>query len=80
MEGSGSTFMHLLEAEYLPETPVEIIGPGTPAEVDAVMYSRNGVEYRITFWDDKMRRTEWVNAREIRPMPIREPAGFKPRR
>jgi len=72
--------MHLLEAEYLPETPVEIIHPGTPAEVDAVMYSRNGVEYRITFWDGAQRRVEWVNRSEIKPLPAREQAGFKPRR
>ena len=68
--------MHNIPVEFLPGDLVEIEMPGVPAEVDAVMSGKNGVEYRVVFWDDKQRRVEWVYGREIKPARQQGSCGF----
>lgn len=44
---------------------VNVTEAGIRAKIDAVMDSIDGVQYRICFWSDGVRRIEWVYASEI---------------
>ncbi|KVU48213.1 hypothetical protein WK69_10925 [Burkholderia ubonensis] len=51
---------------------VNIVEAGIRARIDAVMDSFDGIQYRVCFWADSCRRTEWVYANEIESLH-REP-------
>lgn len=45
---------------------VEVVGTSLTARVTAIILEESGMQYRITYWHENSRRTEWVNLEEIR--------------
>lgn len=37
--------------------------------VDGLLVASNGLEYRIVYWNDGVRKSEWMYPREITPCP-----------
>lgn len=57
-----------IDFAYAPEDAVVIKELNCPAMVEAVSCGLGrGKEYRISFWSDGKRNTEWVNEQEIGP-------------
>ncbi len=46
---------------------VKIKACSVDAVVEAILFSMDGVQYRIGYWHDSIRRVEWVFASEIQP-------------
>lgn len=51
------------------ETEVEIGPEGAhiTARVMSVMIDEDGVSYKVVWWDDNNRKTEWLRSFELRP-------------
>jgi hypothetical protein len=53
---------------------VTLSEPGIKAIVTQILFNADGVQYQVAYWDDSVRRTEWVFASEIEsikaPTPI----------
>ena len=45
---------------------VEVVGTDITARVTGILLEESGVQFRINFWHDNHRRTEWVNLEEIK--------------
>lgn len=56
----------LLSSQITVGSTVEVIGTTLTARVTAIILEETGMQYRITFWNENVRRTEWVNLEEIR--------------
>lgn len=44
---------------------VELVECGLRAIVQQVLFSVDGVQFQVSYWDDNVRRVEWVFASEI---------------
>jgi hypothetical protein len=44
---------------------VELAECGLRAIVQQVLFSVDGIQYQVAYWDDNIRRVEWVFASEI---------------
>lgn len=56
----------LLSSTITVGSTVEVIGTTLIARVTAIILEESGMQYRINFWYDNVRRNEWVNLEEIR--------------
>jgi hypothetical protein len=44
---------------------VELVECGARAIVQQVLFNTDGIQYQVAYWDDRIRRVEWVFASEI---------------
>lgn len=44
---------------------VRLIDINRPGQVTGLLVEDTGVQYRVTFWNDSVRRVEWVYDHEI---------------
>jgi hypothetical protein len=45
---------------------VEVVDTDITARVTAILLEESGIQFRINYWHDNHRRTEWVNLEEIK--------------
>ena len=55
----------LIEFDYAIEDRVEIVEIGRLGVVEAMSTSVNGHEYRVVFWNNGDRKSEWMRPWEI---------------
>lgn len=60
-------------------TDVWIPGAETHGVVDAIMMDVNGIQYRVVFWREGVRRVEWVYPPEISSVNKKSPAEAGPK-
>lgn len=44
---------------------VVLAEPGIKAIITQILFNADGVQYQVAYWDDSVRRVEWVFASEI---------------
>lgn len=54
------------EFEFAVGERVTVVPLDTPAIVDAAMFTTGGAEYRVAYWWDGSRRSQWVYATELK--------------
>ena len=50
---------------YLGQSVI-VIDPNIKAKIIAVLNNLDGLQYQVAFWDEKIRRTEWITPSEIK--------------
>lgn len=56
----------LLETKITIGSIVEVVGTDISARVTAIILEESGIQYRITYWHENVRRNDWVNFEEIK--------------
>ena len=44
---------------------VEVLGTDITARVTAILLEESGIQYRINYWHDNVRRNDWVSFEEL---------------
>lgn len=44
---------------------VILVVPDIRGIIQQILFSADGIQYQVSYWDDAVRRTEWVFASEI---------------
>lgn len=55
----------ILESKITVGSTVEVVGTDITARVTAIILEESGIQYRITYWLENHRRTDWVNFEEL---------------
>lgn len=56
---------HTVEFAYKPGDKVQLIALKLPGNITGVLADSDGVQYRVVWWWDGTRRSEWLNPFEI---------------
>ena len=52
--------------------PIVIVQHGICGYIQQILFNTDGVQYQVSYWDDSIRRVEWVFAHEIQSMKEQE--------
>lgn len=44
---------------------VRLVDIDHPATIQSILFSMDGIEYQVVYWDDNIRRVEWVRPSEL---------------